>query len=239
VVQLAITTAALDPSVRLTLFDPKQVELAPWAGCADRLIGPSLDEATEVVRELLGELDARYAGLLANRRRKVHPDDGLAMHLIVFDELAFYTDSPDRKASGEFSKLLRDLASRAPAAAMPVIAAAHKPSSDVVPTSVRDMFGFRWALRCSTPQASDTILGQGWAAAGYSAATIDPAQRGVGFLLAEGGVPVRTRTFYLTDDELHRLARHAEQLRATPVTPTALPRPTERQQDQDQEEGAA
>jgi DNA segregation ATPase FtsK/SpoIIIE, S-DNA-T family len=58
----------------------------------------------------------------------------------------------------------------------------------VVPTYLRDLFGFRWALRCSTPDASDTILGRGWASQGYSAAQIDPTARGVGLLLQEGGV---------------------------------------------------
>jgi hypothetical protein len=62
-----------------------------------------------------------------------------------------------------------------------------QPSADVVPTFLRDLFGFRWALRCSTPQASDTILGSGWASEGYSAAQIDPTARGVGLLLQEGG----------------------------------------------------
>jgi hypothetical protein len=84
---------------------------------------------------------------------------------------------------------------------------------DVVPTFLRDLFGFRWALRYSTPQASDTILGSGWASQGYSATTIDPATRGVGLLLQEGGVPVRLRSCYLNDLDLADLARRAEQLR--------------------------
>ncbi len=72
---------------------------------------------------------------------------------------------------------------------MIVIAATQKPSNDIVPTFVRDLFSFRMALRCTTPEASDTILGQGWAKEGYSASTLDPTSRGVGYLLAEGAVP--------------------------------------------------
>jgi DNA segregation ATPase FtsK/SpoIIIE, S-DNA-T family len=83
----------------------------------------------------------------------------------------------------------------------------------VVPTFLRDLFGFRWALRCSTPDASDTILGRGWASQGYSAASIDPAMRGVGLLLQEGGIPTRLRSCYLDDLELAELARRAEQAR--------------------------
>ncbi len=121
--------------------------------------------------------------------------------MIVCDELAFYLTAGERKARTAFAELLRDLVARGRAAGIIVVAATQKPSADVVPTSLRDLFGFRWALRCSTSQASDTILGSGWSGQGFSAASIDPAQRGVGYLLHEGGVPVRCRAYHV-DDEL-------------------------------------
>jgi DNA segregation ATPase FtsK/SpoIIIE, S-DNA-T family len=104
---------------------------------------------------------------------------------------------------------------------MVTVATTQKPSADVVPTYLRDLFGFRWALRCSTPEASDTILGRGWASQGYSAASIDPTARGVGLLLQEGGVPVRLRACYLDDLDLAELARRAEALRG--MTRTEAP----------------
>jgi hypothetical protein len=202
VAQLLIAAAALDPSAKLILFDPKLVELSIWQGCTDRLVGPNLDQAIKVLRELIAELDDRYLTLLANRARKVAPGDGLPLYLVVVEELAYFTNGPDTKACKEFSVLLRDFVARGRAAGMITVATTQKPSADVVPTFLRDLFGFRWALRCSTPQASDTILGSGWASQGYSAATIDPATRGVGLLLQEGGVPVRLRSCYLNDLDL-------------------------------------
>ncbi len=89
----------------------------------------------------------------------------------------------------------------------------------MIPTSLRDLFGFRWALRCLTPQASDTVLGQGWAGLGYSASGVDAADRGVGLLLAEGGAPVRLRACWLDDDQLATLAARAEALRNVAVPP--------------------
>jgi hypothetical protein len=209
IVQLLIAAAALDPSVNLTLFDPKLVELAVWQRCGG-LVGPNVEQAIEVLKQLIGELDDRYLTLLANRARKVTEGDGLALHLLVVEELAFYTNGPDRKASAAFSTLLRDFVARGRAAGMVTVSTTQKPSADVVPTFLRDLFGFRWALRCSTPDASDTILGRGWASQGYSAASIDPAVRGMGWLLQEGGVPVRLRACYLDDLELAELARRAE-----------------------------
>jgi hypothetical protein len=222
VVQLLIAAAALDPTVVLTLFDPKLVELAVWQGCAHRLVGPSVEEAIDVLKTLIGELDDRYLTLLANRARKVTEGDGLPLHLVVVEELAFYTNGPDRKAASAFSVLLRDFVARGRAAGMVTVATTQKPSADVVPTYLRDLFGFRWALRCSTPEASDTILGRGWASQGHSAAQVDPTARGVGLLLQEGGVPVRLRSCYLDDVDLADLARRAEHLRGMtrPDVPT-------------------
>jgi FtsK/SpoIIIE family len=210
ILQLLVAVGALDPAVKLTLLDPKLVELAGWQGSATRLVGPTVDEAIEVLKQLVAEVDDRYLTLLANRARKVTEGDGLPLHVVAVEELAYYTNGPDREAATAFSTLLRDFVARGRAAGMVTVATTQKPSADVVPTFLRDLFGFRWALRCSTPDASDTILGRGWASQGYSAAQVDPAARGVGWLLQEGGIPVRLRACWLDDLTLADLARRAE-----------------------------
>jgi S-DNA-T family DNA segregation ATPase FtsK/SpoIIIE len=206
---LLVAAAALDPRARVWLLDGKLVELAAWAPVADRLVGPDGEEAIELLRSVQREMDARYRELLARGLRKVRRDDELPLHLVVVDELAFYLTLPDRKQRQELTDLLRDLVARGRAAGVIVVAATQKPGVDVVPSSLRDLFGFRLALRCNTPQASDTILGQGWATAGADASTVPGAQRGVGFLLAEGEQPTRVKTFHLDDDELAAIAERA------------------------------
>jgi DNA segregation ATPase FtsK/SpoIIIE-like protein len=119
----------------------------------------------------------------------------------------------DKKLASRFTELLRDLVARGRAAGVIVLAATQKPSVDIVPSALRDLFGFRWALRCATRDASDTVLGSGWASLGFSAADIDPRVRGVGLLLHEGGVPVRLRSFHLTDPDVAVIAARASELR--------------------------
>lgn len=216
---MLVASAALDPECRLWLLDGKLVELATWSRSAARSAGVGCAEAIEVLHTLRGEMDDRYAQLLGSGRRKVAEGDALALNVVVIDELAHYLTVSDRKERSEFADLLRDLVSRGRAAGIIVLAATQKPSSDVVPTSIRDLFGFRWAMRCSTPQASDTILGSGWASEGYSAADVDPASRGVGYLLHEGGIPQRIRSYYLHDSDLASLSERAEALRAKPSMP--------------------
>lgn len=208
-----VATAALDPDCQLTLLDGKQVELAFWRECAERVVGPSLVDAIDTLLALQTEMDRRYAALLHDGRRKISRDDGVPLHVVVCDELAFYFTMGERAETKEFERLFRDLVARGRAAGIIVIAATQKPSHDIIPTSVRDLFAVRWALRCTTPQASDTVLGQGWASQGFSAAEIDQSCRGVGYLLHEGEVPVRLRSYYLSDEDLRALARRAVALR--------------------------
>jgi DNA segregation ATPase FtsK/SpoIIIE, S-DNA-T family len=99
------------------------------------------------------------------------------------------------------------------AAGVIVILATQRPSHQVIDPSMRDLFSYRWAFRCTTDSSSDTVLGQGWAAEGYTAAEIDPLARGVGWLLSETGVPRRIKAAYLTDTDIHDLAAYAASLR--------------------------
>ena len=208
-----VGAAALDPTVHLTLLDGKDVELVSWSGIADQFIGADREGAVEVLEELVDLMDERYQRLVAARKRKVVPGDLDGLHVVVIDEVAFYLRGGEKATREHFAELLRDLVSRGRAAGIIVVAATQKPSHDVVPTFIRDLFAYRLALRCTSPEASDTILGQGWAHQGYSAATIDPATRGVGYLLAEGGAPVLLMTPYLSDDDVELLADRALELR--------------------------
>jgi hypothetical protein len=211
---LLVAGAALDRDARVWLLDGKLVELAAWAPVAERLVGPDGDEAICLLRDLQREMDARYRELLARGLRKVRREDELSLHLVVVDELAFYLTLPDRKRRQQFAELLRDLVARGRAAGVIVVAATQKPGADVVPTALRDLFGFRLALRCNTPQASDTILGQGWASAGADASTIPGGQRGVGWLLAEGERPQRIKGYHLSDEQIAAIAERAAVRRA-------------------------
>ena len=46
--------------------------------------------------------------------------------------------------------------------------ATQRPTADVVPTSLRDLFGLRCAFRTTTRTSSDVILGDAWARRGFS-----------------------------------------------------------------------
>ncbi|MHB1905372.1 MAG: FtsK/SpoIIIE domain-containing protein [Acidimicrobiales bacterium] len=210
---LLVAAAALDPEVDLWLFDGKVVELSAWSECARVFVGHDVQLAITVLEELTTEMDLRYQELLRRGVRKVTRAEGLRLRVVVIDELALYVAGTDKKSAQRFAELLRDLVARGRAAGIIVLAATQKPSIDIVPSTLRDLFGFRWALRCATRDASDTVLGAGWASEGFSASNLNSARRGVGLLLHEGGVPVQLRTFHLNDDDLRVLAERARLLR--------------------------
>ena len=117
----------------------------------------------------------------------------------------------------EFQILLRDVVARGRAVGIPVVGATQRPSADIIPTSLRDIFGYRCAFRCTTDVSSDIILGFGWAGQGYSAMAIAPEDQGIGWLLAEEGRPRRFKAAYLTDSR-HRRPRRPRHLHPPPLT---------------------
>ncbi len=212
---LIVAHAALSLDCRLILVDGKRVELGTWRACAETFIGPSISDATELLRQLQSTMDERYGELLDAGRRKITRQSGRPVVLVVFDELAYFSATiGETRQQKEFVALVRDLVARGRAAGIIVVAATQRPSADIIPTSLRDLFGYRWAFRCTTDASSDVILGHGWANQGYTAADIDPTCRGVGWLIAEGGIPRRMKTAYLTDEQAAVIAEHAAQLRA-------------------------
>ena len=101
---------------------------------------------------------------------------------------------------------------------MPVIAATQRPSVDIIPKSLRDLFGYRAAFRCTSTGSSDIILGDGLSAAGFTATDIAPSNPGECLLIAEGGIPERIKVSYLTDADIIALADYAAWTRRT-ITP--------------------
>jgi S-DNA-T family DNA segregation ATPase FtsK/SpoIIIE len=212
-----VAHAALSADCRLVLIDGKQVEFGLWRQVTDQFVGPDPAAAIACLHRLQAEMDARYDALLAAGLRKVARGSAVPLVMLAIDEVAYFSATVgEAKQQKEFSILLRDIVARGRAAGIITVAATQRPSADIIPTSLRDLFAYRWAFRCTTEASSDTILGHGWANRGYCATDIDPKARGVGWLLAEGGIPQRVKAAYLDDDQIRYLAGVAALLRRQP-----------------------
>jgi DNA segregation ATPase FtsK/SpoIIIE, S-DNA-T family len=208
--QLIVAHGALSADCRLILIDGKRVELGLWRDCAEKFVGPSIDDAIDVMRWLQQLIDERTDVLLQMKKRKVTPDMGWPFYLVPIDEVAYFSATVGSPAQQkEFNAANRDVVARGRAPGIIPVEATQRPSADIIPTSLRDLFGYRWAFRCSTEASSDTILGHGWANNGYSATEIDPQARGVSWLRAEDGIPRRVKAAFLSDEEIIHLADFA------------------------------
>jgi len=213
-VQTIVAGVALDPSAVLVLIDGKHgVELAMWEAIAYGGVRSDMPKAIEGLEWASEQMEERYgylAGAGVRKLTRAHPFGPL---VVVVDELAAFTLHPDKKQRERFLSLLHELLARGRAAAIRMVAATQKPGGDVVPTYIRDLFDIRLALRCSTRDASDTVLGAGWASRGFDASQIPLGAAGVGYLLVAGREPVRAKGCYLSDEDLAALAGYAAHLR--------------------------
>ena len=225
-----VAYAALCLNCKLILLDGKQVELGQWRKCADAFVGPDIEQALRLLKRVQIMMDRRYTFLLDCERRKVVEKiqtlspvtgevswvpDAFLPYVIAIDEIAYYSATTgDKKQRDEFAALLRDLVARGRAVGIIVIAATQRPSSDIIPTSLRDLFAWRFAGRCTNDSSSDIVLGHGWANKGWTANAISPNNPGAGLFIAEGGSPQLVKTAYLDDRTCAAIAAHAATLRA-------------------------
>ena len=146
--------------------------------------------------------------------RKIARDDGLPLHLVACDELAFYLTLPRTASSArEFAELLRDLVARGRAAGVIVV------RGDAEARRRRRAVGAARPVRVPAGAALQHAAGVGHDprpglgdASGTTRRRSRPAQRGVGLLLAEDGLPVRLRGFYLDDQDVDAARRRAAAL---------------------------
>jgi S-DNA-T family DNA segregation ATPase FtsK/SpoIIIE len=226
-----VAYVALCLDCKLVLFDGKQVELGQWRQCADAFVGPDIKQALSLLTRVQTMMDNRYKYLLACERRKITPRDVFTAYVVAIDEIAYYSATTGSKQQREeFSALLRDLVARGRAVGIIVLAATQRPSSDIIPTSLRDLFAWRFAGRCTNDSSSDIVLGHGWANLGWSANAISPNNPGCGLLIAEGGSPQLVKVAYLDDRTCAALAAYAASLRATAATAGSVTRPRPRPQ---------
>src|ERR1700746_287771 len=80
--QLIVAHGALALDCKLILIDGKRVELGLWRDCAERFIGPSIDDAIETMHWLQGQIDERTEWLLDHKMRKITPGLGWPVYLV-------------------------------------------------------------------------------------------------------------------------------------------------------------
>jgi S-DNA-T family DNA segregation ATPase FtsK/SpoIIIE len=226
--QTILCHVAKSPDAHMVLIDPNRVQFSPWK---DRALVFAADDpaealtALELVQEEIGRrarLLERLPGVVRKLNRKISETEGLPLWFVFIDELAYHT-SVIGKPTGPFATASRDVVARGRFVGIIPVFATQRPTSDVVPTSLRDLFSMRAAFRCTTHASSDVILGEGRARQGYSAVDIDITNRGMSWLMAEGQIPRRMKWAWQDDTTIADLSTTT--VRYRPPAPEVLAAP--------------
>lgn len=235
----AAAAAALDPNVRLIVFDAKGPDWQPFEAVAHRCgFGPRdvvVEHLVEVLDECCTDMDRRYEtlgslpvevrpeskvtpGITANRRLD------MPLTLICIDEVQEYLGH--HLHGDRILELLVRLVKVGPAVGYMVSLATQRPDGNVIATDLRDNIGTRFALRVMTWQSSDIVLGAGAFKAGLDASTFLNSHKGVGILmgadageLAEDG-PQVVRTYLLDMTAIGAIVERGRALRLAAGTLT-------------------
>lgn len=203
---LIVSTAAKSPG-ELYLIDPQGVQFGPWRHRATMYAQQDPGDALDVLEAVQVEIDRRLALMesLPGVVRKVTPaiaaEHGLHPFVLAIDELAYHTATVGTGAQRDrFASTARDVVSRGRAAGLIPVMATQRPTQDVVPRALSDLFGIRAAFKTANASNSDVILGEGLAARGYNAAEIDLETPGVALILGPSGRPERVKVAWISDE---------------------------------------
>jgi hypothetical protein len=229
--------AALDPYVRLHVFDPSgKPDWRKFALVADSCafgLTPTRDGLPpEILLATLEYIKAdvqdRYERLSAmpvsvcpegKLTREIARDPRYAMpvRVLLLDEFQEYFDLGS--ISKEIAGLLVFLTKVAPGAGVIVIDATQKPSGigkgDVATafTSARDNHAVRFSLRTSSYSVSEAVLGQGAYGEGLDSSTLLPEYKGVGILRGASDRSPVVRTYLADSEDAEKILTAARALR--------------------------
>jgi DNA segregation ATPase FtsK/SpoIIIE, S-DNA-T family len=206
----ALLPAILGGWVQAWALDPKRMELSFGRDLFTRYADTAKDMVA-LLEDAVTEMHAR-AAKMAGATRTFTPSLELPFLVVLVDELAFLTAyQPDRDLRKRAEAAIATLTSQGRSVGVCVVGALQDPRKDVI--SLRNLFPTRIALRLDESDQVDMVLGDGARDRGALADEISPLPdtgAGVGYVRLEGSPHVvRVRAAYVTDDEIHDMARAA------------------------------
>lgn len=170
---IAAGLLSLPNHVDLYVSDGKAAGDWSWLSPYCETYTDDLDGTLDMLRRVRELMEER----LRRGRDSGHPDfwDGFGRDrvdggrngravVVVLDEVQTWAmpvtaDRADKARAAEFVRLASDIVRRGCAAGVCLIMGTQKPTSDAIPTGLRDMCGLRVAFRCSTPEMAKAALG--------------------------------------------------------------------------------
>jgi len=239
--------AALDPHVRLSVFDAKGApDWRKFALVADRyafgltptrdglpmeLLAAALDDIRRDVQDRYHRLSEMPTDICPEGKltRAIARDPRFAMpvRLVVLEEFQEYLDAGTDLAR-EIAELMVFLVKVAPGAGVTVLSSTQKPggigTGQILGrfNSFRDNHQVRFSLRTSSWQVSDLVLGAGAYSEGLDSSALLPQYKGVGILRGASDASPTVRTYLADGADAERILTAARELRERAGTLTGM-----------------
>lgn len=240
-----LLTAGLDPSARVYAWDGKGTgDLAACVPFAHSYLrGPNperpekIEKALESLRELRREL-VRRADVIDSLPPSVcpenkvtselireRPDLDLGWRVLGIDETQMFFGYGERKSKehaairDELAAGVTELVKLGPALGFVTILATQQVKEQTIPTDIAANAVVRYCLKMEGWEPNDRVLGTGAYKRGIDAQMFDFADKGIGYLKADGSVPIIARSVWGLDGQVaHRVGERARALRAGRLT---------------------
>ena len=196
-----IAACALDPNVRLAIFDGKRsISYDQYRHIAkvDRSGDPT--NLIKFLIEIENECERRYSllGSMGEEKitQEVYESGKIPLYVIFIDEVARYTVTlPNKKLGQTIVYYLSTIASMGVGCGVILVMANQRVATDIIPGMIRANLGQRVAFRVADHIESDMALGAGSSKRGFDASTIsiDPSRRGTGYASVVGTPTVKFR----------------------------------------------
>lgn len=208
---------ALSDDVELTIIDGKGGDdWSAYRPAAAQFI--SGDENLEAIRDALNDAYEDMQDRVATNKQKLGQSNfwnvdaatrrqaGVPFKLIIIDECQGLfeqsgRDKDEKQLMGEILRSASGLVKRGRSAGVCVVFMTQKPTSDALPTAIRDNAALRLSFRLTTTQAAQAVLGVTGDEIDVPRATEIPASRKGGAVMArDTGEMAEVRFYFMPED---------------------------------------
>ncbi len=189
--------------VQVHAIDPKLgLELTIGRDLFERYEYTSWEAMAKLLDDAVKTMHRRALALAGNTRKHV-PTVAEPLLVVLVDEMTVLTEIPDAKVRKQIDGSLFALLAQGRAAGVVVVGAGQDIRKERLPD--RHMFPTAIALRMERLQV-DMILGDGARDRGAVCDQIPRSLPGTGYVMVDGGDPMRVRSYFLDDDAVRRAA---------------------------------
>ena len=217
-----LAACALDPNVRLAIFDGKRsISYDQYRHIAkvDRSGDPT--NLIKFLVELENEAERRYSilGEMGEEKitKEIYESGKMPLFVVFIDEVARYTVTmPNKKLGQTVINYLSMIAAMGVGCGIILVMANQRVAVDIIPGMIRANLNQRIAFRVADRTESDMALGAGSSKRGHDASTIGLAvkNRGIGFAAVVGTPVVKFRSDLIEFKHTLGIAEAASVIRA-------------------------